>query len=143
MGKDPKYKDYAYVKEWQKVTTKEMKGFLLILIHMGYVTKKKIDDYWSKDEFTDSSFCGKIMSRKRFRAILSLLHFNDNKSYIPINQVGQDPLYKIKPVYERLQAKFQEVYVPLKEIAVDEAMCPWRGKLRFKVYLKDKPTPGG
>ena len=22
-------------------------------------------------------------------------------------------------------------------------MCPWRGKLRFKVYLKDKPTPWG
>ena len=22
-------------------------------------------------------------------------------------------------------------------------MCPWRGKLRFKVYLRDKPTPWG
>ncbi|GFS14201.1 PiggyBac transposable element-derived protein 4 [Elysia marginata] len=94
MTKDPKYKDYAYVKEWQKVTTctKEMKGFLLILIHMGYIKqKKKKDDYWSKDEFTDSSFCQKIMSRKRFRAILSLLHFSDNKNYIPFTNKSRWP----------------------------------------------------
>ena len=38
---------------------------------------------------------------------------------------------------------FQAVYTPEKKVAIDEAMIPWRGKLRFKVYVKNKPTKWG
>ena len=38
---------------------------------------------------------------------------------------------------------FQAVYTPEKKVAIDEAMIPWRGKLRFKVYIKNKPTKWG
>lgn len=51
-------------------------------------------------------------------------------------------VHKIKILYVHLQQKFQEMYCPAK-VVVDEAMCGRRGKLRHKVYLKDKPTPWG
>ena len=35
------------------------------------------------------------------------------------------------------------LYTPEKKIALDEAMCPWRGRLRFKVYIKNKPNKWG
>ena len=35
------------------------------------------------------------------------------------------------------------LYVPEREICVDEAMCPFKGRSRFRVYMKDKPTKWG
>ena len=33
--------------------------------------------------------------------------------------------------------------MPEQEICVDEAMCPFKGRFRFRVYMKDKPTKWG
>lgn len=143
LSKSHRHKDMAIVKNWETITLNEMKGFILILLHMGFLRKPSIADYWTKAEFCASKFAAKIMTRDRFKAILSMLHFSDNRRYIPIDEPGHDPLYKIRTIYEHLQEKFQSVYTPKQQIAIDEAMCGWRGRLRFKVYLKDKPTPWG
>ena len=125
------------LKSWKTATVKDIKGFLLILLHMGVVKKSSINNYRST-----RPFAGSIMSRDRFKALLSMVHFS-NDTYIPVGQENHDPLYKIRPIYEHLQQRFEEVYVPTKDIAIDEAMCAWRGRLHFKVYLKDKPNPWG
>ena len=137
------YRDRIIVKKWKTVTVHEMEGFLLILLHMGAIKKPSLPDYWSTKDFMKSSFSHMIMSRDRFRAILTMLHFSDNADYIPQGQPNHDPLYKIKKVYEHFQNRFSEVYTPLQDLSLDEAMCPWRGPLRFKVYMKDKPTKWG
>ena len=108
---------------------------------MGYVKKPSINEYWATQEFSTTPFAPSIMARDRFKAILSMIHFCDNNGYIDVNEPGHDPLFKIKTLYLHLQQKFETLYIPEKEVAIDEAMCGWRGKLRFKVYLKDKPTP--
>ena len=33
--------------------------------------------------------------------------------------------------------------MPEPEICVDEAMCPFKGRSRFRIYMKDKPTRWG
>lgn len=131
------------LQNWKPVTIKEMKGTLLILIHMGVVRKSSINDYWSTELFIATPFAGTILSRDRFKAILSMLHFSDNSTYIPVGQPNHDPLHKVRPIFEHLQREFEQAYVPHKNIAIDEAICAWRGRLRFKVYLKDKPNPWG
>ena len=131
------------LKSWKTATLKDIKGFLLILFHMGVVKKSSINDYWSAEPFITTPFAGSILSRDRFKALLSMVHFNNNDTYIPVGQENHDPLHKVRPIYEHLQQRFEEVYVPTKNIAIDEAMCAWRGRLRFKVYLKDKPNPRG
>lgn len=143
LSRTAPYRDFAVVKQWKTVTLMEIRGFLLVLLHMGTFHKPAISDYWSTEEFIESRFASKVLSRDRFRAILSMLHFSDNAHYLPIDHPNHDPLYKIRGVYQHLQNRFQEVYVPNKHVSLDEAMCPWRGKLRFKVFLKDKPTPWG
>ncbi|KAK3800749.1 hypothetical protein RRG08_003154 [Elysia crispata] len=143
LAHSDKHKNMAVVKSWKTLTINEMYGFILIHLHMGYLTKLCISDYWTLQDFCSSKFAAKILTRDRFRAILSMLHFSSNRNYIPIDQAGHDPLYKIRPIYEHLQKKFEQVYRPKKQIAIDEAICGWRGRLRFKVYLKDKPTPWG
>lgn len=131
------------LKSWKTATLKDIKGVILILIHMGVVKKSCINDYWSTELFHSTPFVSSIMSRDRFKALLSMLHFSDNSTYKPVGEANHDPLHKIRPIYEHLQRRFEAVYVPRKNIAIDEAMCAWRGRLRFKVYLKDKPNPWG
>nr|KAG5702575.1 hypothetical protein BaRGS_003735 [Batillaria attramentaria] len=65
----------------------------------------------------------------RFLAILAFLHVNDNATYVPYGQPDHDPIHKIRPFMSHLQKKFAEAYVPEQKIALDEAMCPFKGRL--------------
>ena len=131
-----------YVK-WLPVTRDELWCFLAVCLHMGQVKKPKMSDYWSKSPSLNSTFCRSLMSFQRFRFILSMLHLNDNATFVPRGQAGHDPLHKVKPVYNHLRKVFKEVLVPERRIAIDEAMCPWRGRASMRVYMKDKPQRWG
>ena len=128
---------------WKEVSKADIYNFLAICLHMGLVRKPQISDYWSVNAGVHSSYAAQIMSRQRFTSILAFLHLNDNATYIEHGQEGHDPIHKIRPFYSHLQEKFQALYVPEREICVDEAMCPFKGRSRFRVYMKDKPTKWG
>ena len=38
---------------------------------------------------------------------------------------------------------FQQEYIPHKQVSVDEAMIPFKGRLGIKQYMKDKPVRFG
>ena len=128
---------------WKPVTLADMKNFLAICIHMGIVKKPTINDYWSSTASIHTSYASQVMGRDRFKSILAFLHVNDNSLMIPREQDGHDPIHKIRPFVEHLQERFKAVYEPEREICIDEAMCPFKGRSRFKVYMKDKPTKWG
>ena len=44
----------------------------------------------------------------------------------------RDRLYKLRPVITHLHDRFQNVYTPEKEIAIDESLLLWKGQLLFK-----------
>jgi hypothetical protein len=44
----------------------------------------------------------------------------------------------VKPVLNFLVRKFQQVYVPEKQITIDEGMIAWNNQLIFTVYMPDK-----
>ena len=39
--------------------------------------------------------------------------------------------------------KFEQEYIPHKQVTIDEAMIPFKGRLSFKQYMKDKPVKWG
>ncbi|XP_005095435.1 uncharacterized protein LOC101860882 [Aplysia californica] len=127
-------------KNWSTVTLKELWGFFTIWVHMSLVKKPCLKDYWSTAEIIRTSFASKIMSRNRFMQILGLLHLNDNTTYIPLRETGHDPLHKLRPIIDPLSATFRDLVTPQQKLVIDEAICPWRGNLRFRVYMKDKPS---
>jgi len=49
----------------------------------------------------------------------------------------------VKPIYDVMTARFRNAYIPGPEIAIDEGMVPWRGRLRFKQYIPSKPDKFG
>jgi hypothetical protein len=95
--------------------------------------------YWSDKEFplVRSKF-GEIMPHDRFVQIKRYLHFSDDAG----NNQG-DKLRKIRFILDHCRDKFQSEYVPHREISVDEAMIPFKGRLGMKQYMKDKPVKFG
>ena len=66
------------------------------------------------------------MTRMQFEAILSNLHLNDN------TQANEDPLYKLRPMIDMVDRNFLHVYTPDKNLSIDEASCPFKGKAFFQ-----------
>ena len=74
---------------------------------------------------------------------MTLLHLNNNDAKAARGQPDYDPLFKIRPIIETLVTKFQDVYTPEEQLTIDEAICPFRGRIFFHVYIKGKPHKYG
>ncbi|CAJ0965480.1 unnamed protein product [Ranitomeya imitator] len=105
---------------------------------MGIVKKPELRQYWSTDILYQTPIYGMVMIRKRFEAIHKFLHFRDNTDILPRDDPNFDRLFKIRPVIEHFSNKFAEVYIPQREICVDESLIHFKGRLQFRQYLPSK-----
>ena len=64
------------------MTTGSMQAFLAIIITMDLVNQKNMQDYRSADEVLSTLFSPQIMSRDKFKNILTFFHSCDNGNYI-------------------------------------------------------------
>ena len=83
------------------------------------------------------------MTRDRFSVILKFIHLNDNKKSKRKGETGYDPLFKIRPFLVLLLSNFQFAYNPSRELAVDESMVSFKGRIWFIQYLPKKPNKWG
>ncbi|XP_033729312.1 piggyBac transposable element-derived protein 4-like [Pecten maximus] len=134
---------HSRYRKWTDTTVGEMKAFIGMTIAMGLVQQMDIQDYWSNDVVINTPFFRSVMSRDRFLSLLSVLHLADNTASVPRGQPGYSPLQKLGDPYKEILSNFQRCYNPSKNIAIDEGMIPWRGKLHFRVYSPDKPIKYG
>ena len=89
-------------------------------------------------------FFGNTMTKNKFFLIISLFHLNNNENQVPRGQDGYDPIYKVRRVRrDHFRQKFEELYSPGENIAIDEGIIAWRGNLSFRVYMSDKPDKFG
>ena len=135
MVDDPDYKPHGRDVLWNDVNEADIKIFFAHLLIMGLVRKSKFAKYWSKSKLIHTPFFGKYMSRTRFELILGNLHISNNRL-----DTGVDPLFKLRPFIEMCERNFKYLYKPSKNLSLDEACCPFKGRLKFKVYNKSKPN---
>jgi hypothetical protein len=64
---------------------------------MGIISQSDINEYWSTDPVTSTPFFPATMSRDRFLLITSFLHLSINDDFIPHENLGHDPLFKLGP----------------------------------------------
>ena len=74
--------------------------------------------------------------------ILTFFHLCDNDNYVP-RQAGYNPVNKLGTIYSVVTEKFSSVWMPGKNICIEEGKIPFRGKVHFKVYNPDKPDKYG
>ena len=124
---------------WYPVTVDEMKAWLSLYLDMGLVTKPSISSYWSTEAVLSSPFFPSVMSRTRFLQILRYLHFADNTLTPAPDSEGYNKLYKIQPFLDLVVARFQEVYTPERQLAIDATLIKFKGKLHFRQFIPIKP----
>ena len=133
----------ARLAKFQPVTLGEIKAFIGINIIMGMVRQPSLNSYWSSDDFFGNVGIKKVMPRNRFQEINNFLHFNDSSREVARGNPGHDRLFKVRPVLNYVRSKFETNFKPTKNIAVDEGMIAFRGRLSFRQYMPAKPTKYG
>ena len=79
------------------------------------------------------------MSRIRFDQIYRFLHLAHSNFQFSRDQPGHDKLFKVRKFWD-LVPTFESEYTTHKSVTIDEAMIPFKGRLGFKQYIKNKPT---
>ena len=57
--------------------------------------------------------------------------------------VGHDGLYTLCPFVDAIVANWQQAYIPARELAIDESMIKFNGRLGFIQYNPKKPIKWG
>lgn len=106
----------------------EMTQFIWLRYYMGIVEVPKLRMYWEIDSFDGifgNSFVRSLMSRDRFLELES--NFSADIDLIEGSILACCKLYMI----------------PAQCVDIDEAIAPFKGRYRFRVYIKDKPKTTG
>jgi hypothetical protein len=99
---------------------------------MGIIQKPTLRSYF-KQNFLVTPIFGSVISVDRLESICNFMHFNNNES-IGTYQ-GPSNHFKIYPFLSYLNKKFQRLYLPGQNIAVDESLTLWRGRFSFRQFI--------
>ncbi len=110
---------------------------------MGIVRLPQLELYWSSKHDLIRQNISEIMTLVRFQQILRFFHLNNSNEQVSVGQPGYDPLFKVRKILDIVTFNFDMEYNLGESISVDEAMIPFKGRLSFKQYMKDKPVKHG
>jgi hypothetical protein len=128
---------------WEKVSIVELEAFFGFMILMGLVKLPSFADYWKKDEVFHYSAVASRISRRRFFEIQRYLHFANNDLLALSGTPDYNKLGKVEPILDKLSERFREVYNLHRDVSIDEAMIPFKGRSTLKQYLPLKPVKRG
>jgi hypothetical protein len=100
---------------------------------MAQVKKPNLQSYWSIRKSLHTPFFSEVIPFKRFVLLSKFLHFTNNEN-LPEN----DRLRKIAPVLKHLEENFRDVYYPQENVAVDESLIKFRGRLCYIQFNPQK-----
>ncbi|UYV73241.1 hypothetical protein LAZ67_10002322 [Cordylochernes scorpioides] len=127
------FSKFSRMNRWVDTNYHELFVFLAICFLMTRNKKVSLKEYWSTNQLHFSPIFSKLMSRDRFFLILSVLHFNDNKTQIP-----GDKLHKLKPVVDHMKSAYKNAFKPFQDVCIDESLVLFKGRLGFKQYIPRK-----
>ena len=126
---------FSLYRNWRPVSKDEMKAFIAVVLNMGIIQLSDLKDYWSTDDTTNLPFFRSVFSRDRFFQIFGALHVGDID--------GSTKRGKIQPFLDRICPSFAAAFTPGQQIAIDESVISFKGRVSFRQYLKGKPHPWG
>jgi len=113
-----------------------MFAFLALTLKMGYIVQGRLEDHWTKMEEFRTPFYGQKIVLARYYHILRFLYFTDNNR----NGVDRtdDRLWKIRDLFEINRTNFSKFCNPSENLAVNEAIVKFKGRIVFKQYIPKK-----
>ncbi|XP_047036366.1 piggyBac transposable element-derived protein 4-like [Helicoverpa zea] len=130
---------------WYDTTADELYVYFGLNLAMGIVSKSRLEEYWGStpDVFHTPGFSAH-MSIDRFLLINKCLHFNNNDDMRALDlDYSEARLFKIKPILVHLNQKFQSMYTPAQNLALDESLLMWKGWLEICQLIPNKAANRG
>ncbi|XP_017795982.1 PREDICTED: piggyBac transposable element-derived protein 4-like [Habropoda laboriosa] len=118
---------------WIPVNSNEIKIYFALCIIMVQVKKPKIQMNWSKRAIIETPIFRKTMPLKRFLQITRFFHFANNDMTDKM-----DKLREVTPVINCFNKKFKEVYVMEENIAIDESLMKFKGRMSYRQFNPSK-----
>ncbi|KAF7697569.1 PiggyBac transposable element-derived protein 4 [Cucumispora dikerogammari] len=126
-------------KQCDKIKTSEIKTYIGIRFYMSICKLPCYDMYWeTKEESFGQVVISRAMTRSRFEAIKSNFSIYD----VDDNFTKNDSTLADKAILY-FNSVFGSKYSPGRDLSIDEGICSWKGKLRFKTYNPQKPDKYG
>ncbi|XP_053989515.1 piggyBac transposable element-derived protein 4-like [Hylaeus volcanicus] len=120
--------------KWTPTNKNEIKRLFGLIIWMGMVKLPSLRLYWSQDpSIFSQTFPRTIMSRDRFELLMRMLHFADNEAVDASNRLS-----KIQFIIDKLNKNFEKYHDPPEVLCINESLIPFRGRIIFRQYLKQK-----
>lgn len=115
----------------------EIEIFIGLHLIMGCLKFPRISLYW--DNTLGISVFQNSMTRNRFYKLRMNLHLVNNLERDPNDD---DKFFKVRPIFNAIRERCLQLPQEQK-MCVDEQMCPFKGHLSVKQYIRGKPTPWG
>lgn len=125
---------FSRFQAWKPTNRDEILVLLAVYTLHGLIWKPEIDFYYTHKPLFSTPGFSSLMSRNRLQLLSRFLHFSDNE--VPV--LGNKKLQKIKAVLDYLASQFEKVYTPESNLAVDESLLLWKGRLGFRQYIPIK-----
>lgn len=122
------------------VTPSELEQLFGILLYMTLMDASCYRMYWANS--TRWPPIADVMPVGRFEKIMKFLHLVNNEEAKKKGEIGYDPLFKVRPLFEHVRAVCQQID-PDEHQAIDEQMIPFKGRSHLRRYLPNKPTKWG
>jgi hypothetical protein len=94
--------------------------------------------YWTTNYYLSTPFFGQIMTELRFSLIMKYLHFDNEDKEDRENNGSSSKLRKFYNLYQLILNNFQKVYIPEREVCIDENLLTFKGRLSWKQYISSK-----
>jgi hypothetical protein len=134
-------KPRSRVQNWKDVTVDELYVFFALQMLMGIVQKPTLKSYFSKNPLVETAIFSKTMALDRFELLNKFIHFSNNADLETYD--GNKKLFKLQPIITHLNQAYKSVYNMEENIAVDESLTLWKGRLGIKTYLPLKSAKFG
>ena len=125
---------------WRETDAEEICAYFALNILFGIKQLPEVYSYWSKNPLLGVPEVQKIFPRNRYAKISQYLHVNDKRKELPRGHANHDKLFKVGPLLDSVVDAIKSEYRPTKNVAVDEAMIPFKGRLSLKQYVPLKPV---
>ena len=116
----------------------EFNAFIGLLYYSGLWKSIHVnaDELWSHINGNNLYRC--VMPKNRFVFLASCLRFD-----IRENRSADDRLAPIRELWEKFIAHCEYYYNPSDELTVNEQLLSYRGRCKFRMYMKSKPDKYG
>ena len=132
---NPRLKARSRLRKWSNTNPGEIKVLMAIILYQGLVQKPETAMYWSSNPMLATPYIRRIMTIDRFLILMRCLHFVDNTTLPQAETKAEKSFNKIKLFFEAVVSRFSIVYTPEQNIAIDESLLLWKGRLAMKQYI--------